>query len=208
MNNYNVYWIHDAEEKDILTEGYVGVTNDFERRMGEHGDKYGDIKELIQTNMTRDEAQAKEKELRPNWYIGKNIAIGGQDGNRPFGIHTSGWKHSEESKAARSKAVTGTKNPRYGKKLTDEHKKAMAEGTRKALKGVPKWYKTVTPVLNGADNPRSNGCTIDGVHYVSVSEAMKSTGVHRTTIAHRCKSDKFPNYTRDKAINSFTKWNK
>ena len=102
-----VYWIHNEDETDILSEGYVGISNDPERRFGEHGEKFGTVKEVIFQFATREEAERKEFELRPKWFIGKNIAPGGQAGNRPKGIHTSGWKHSEESRRVRSERLKG-----------------------------------------------------------------------------------------------------
>lgn len=108
-----VYWIHDENETDLLTEGYVGISNDPDRRFGEHGDKFGEVKEVLFSFEDRTDAENKEKELRPSWNIGKNIAPGGQAGNRPYGIHTSGWTQPEEANRKRSQSLKGNTNGVY-----------------------------------------------------------------------------------------------
>ena len=106
-----VYWARAQHHKDILTEGYVGVTRmTIEERFRFH-EKQNRFPEPYSVDVifegTEQECLAKEAELRPSWYIGWNIAPGGQAGNRPKGIHTSGWEHSEESKKKRAEGMKG-----------------------------------------------------------------------------------------------------
>ena len=110
---HSVYWIHDENETDFLSEGYIGISNNPERRFAEHRDKYGSVKEVLFTFENRTDAENKEKELRPAWNIGKNVAPGGQAGNRPFGIHTSGWKHDPSVYDDRRKALQGNDYGKY-----------------------------------------------------------------------------------------------
>lgn len=58
-----------------------------------------------------------------------NLAVGG-DGVR-------GVKPSPEALAKRSAALTGARNPRFGKKNTPEHRAAMVAGLRAACLGKP-----------------------------------------------------------------------
>jgi predicted GIY-YIG superfamily endonuclease len=36
MKQYCLYWIHYPDQKDPMTEGYVGITSDFTGRMLTH----------------------------------------------------------------------------------------------------------------------------------------------------------------------------
>jgi hypothetical protein len=52
-------------------------------------------------------------------------------------------------------------------------------------------------ILIGSDNPMYNvgePVIIDGVHYSSIAEASRSTGLHHKTIVFRIKSKTFPKY--------------
>ena len=113
-----VYWAH-MKGMNLLTDGYVGVTRmPLEERLKFHDKNnrfpVGYSVEVIFEG-TEEECLAKEFELRPREWIGWNIAKGGQAGNRPKGIHTSGWKHSEESKKRRSQMWMGNN---FGNKET------------------------------------------------------------------------------------------
>ncbi len=90
----------------------------------------------------------------------------------------------------------GEKNGMYGKTQSDKQKKAVGKKAKEMFTGVPKWYKTKTAILNGADNPRAQSVEIDGIIYDTLKLASEATNIHRTTISHRCKSSnpKFSNY--------------
>lgn len=107
-----VYWVKTAEMSDVNSEGYVGVTVMeiserlyFHNRNNRFPDGYDSVELIFEG--TDSECLDLEFELRPTWYVGWNIAPGGQAGNRPPGIHTSGWTHSEEAKAKRAEMWKG-----------------------------------------------------------------------------------------------------
>jgi len=96
---YCVYWIHLKNEIDPLTEGYVGVTNDIQRRWKRHKRqaakrsdkrngrplykafrKYGVEAfcfEILADSIDKWSAYNLEYALRPHSYIGYNSAPGG-----------------------------------------------------------------------------------------------------------------------------------
>lgn len=88
---YYIYWIKRKSYTDPESEGYIGFSDNPERRLLEHKNsknkksrvfnyinKYGDIiLEVLYSFENKYDALRKEKELRPKKYIGWNIAIGG-----------------------------------------------------------------------------------------------------------------------------------
>lgn len=137
-SNGVVYWIHLESHTDILKEGYVGVTCDFESRMKRHLTRtarsdnhfgraiimYGWInlvKEVVFTG-TKEECFQYENKLRPDYQIGWNEAIGGEyRDNSPFIDYqrriNKGWSYDK----------TGSKNPFFGKKHTPESRRKNSE---------------------------------------------------------------------------------
>ena len=85
-----IYWIKKKDHQDILSEGYVGYSNNPERRYEEHKKSNSRLGRVIQKHESNidlivvykfeseKEALLKEKELRPKQRIGWNIAQGGQ----------------------------------------------------------------------------------------------------------------------------------
>ena len=128
-----VYWIRLPEHTDIMTQGYVGYTVDFDRRMRGHSktltrrigiswDKL--IKSVIVEYNTINQARAYEQYLRYKPMMGWNIAKGGGGGNALGTKHTDetiakmraahlGKKHTDEHRAKLSAAGMGAKNPKY-----------------------------------------------------------------------------------------------
>ena len=122
-----VYWIHHPSHTDMFTQGYIGITKHFERRMHEHKircsnphmkyaiNKYGWdnlIKEII---VIADEAYCLMLEtiLRNANAIGWNIVKGG--GKPPIAIKGTGIGRKAWNK--------GLKTPEYVKiKLSISHK--------------------------------------------------------------------------------------
>jgi group I intron endonuclease len=86
-----VYWIRHNKHSDVLTEGYIGITNNLNNRLRYHKErntnkklrnaisKYQDeiIVDVLYEYDTEDEALQKEEELRPKEFIGWNLAPGG-----------------------------------------------------------------------------------------------------------------------------------
>ena len=92
MENYTVYWYKRKTHTNPYTEGYIGITNNMERRNKEHLRNknkthftnalniYADIHyEILHTNITLEEASDLEYAYRPTTNIGWNSAIGGAD---------------------------------------------------------------------------------------------------------------------------------
>lgn len=119
MSIYNdkifVYWIHHPKHTDVQKDGYVGVTNDPNRRFREHKRskttiigkafiKYGDVLicEVLAEASGYEEAKEIERILRPKSGIGWNLVEGG-----------------------------GLPPNRKGKPLSEEHKKKVSESKRK-----------------------------------------------------------------------------
>jgi len=136
---YTVYWIHNSNETDILTQGYIGCTSNLKHRMQEHKSdvknkrmerglvkavlKQGLHKAIVETILEttcRKTAYAKEFELRPEPMIGWNERAGG--------LKTI---HSEKARTNISKGNTGKPSARKGVKNTLEHVRKMVN-TRKA----------------------------------------------------------------------------
>jgi predicted GIY-YIG superfamily endonuclease len=86
-----VYWIRHKNHTDIMTEGYVGISNNFENRLKFHKEKnknkklrnamtkYGNdiVTDIVYEFHDKEEALRKEYELRPSEFIGWNLAPGG-----------------------------------------------------------------------------------------------------------------------------------
>lgn len=98
-----VYWIRDKDHDDIFTEGYVGITNNFNYRVSQHINNClnpkqyknyrTDFRECVQEGRhvaskiviaSREYCLDVERNLRPSWAVGWNIAKGGDGG---FGKH-------------------------------------------------------------------------------------------------------------------------
>lgn len=88
MNDYCLYWIHYPDQTDPNSEGYIGITSDFESRITTHSKyaKYkhiynrmqsGAIPEVLWKNLTKEEAELLEARMRPTENIGWNLAAGG-----------------------------------------------------------------------------------------------------------------------------------
>lgn len=90
---YFIYWIKRKNYTDPELEGYIGFSENPNRRLLEHSNsknkksriynciqRYaGDIEmQILYEYESKEDALLKEKELRPKKYIGWNIAVGGQ----------------------------------------------------------------------------------------------------------------------------------
>jgi hypothetical protein len=141
INEYLIYWIHNKEETDINTQGYVGITNNLKRRLIEHKRHKDNI--LVGRNVDiflqgeKEYCKQIENHLRPKRYIGLNSMSGGGMPPDATGIKRSdatkllmslnnvgfkGRKHSEETKKKMSASRKG-----LGKPHTEETKKKLSE---------------------------------------------------------------------------------
>jgi hypothetical protein len=76
-----LYFYEDEDNKGNINKGYIGVTNNYERRFSEHGDRFysdiSNIKPVILFESTLELCLKLENYLRPLPNMGWNIAIGG-----------------------------------------------------------------------------------------------------------------------------------
>jgi predicted GIY-YIG superfamily endonuclease len=189
-----VYWIHLPEQTDVTTQGYVGITHDFEQRMFAHKScaktgkkqtlykairKYGWdnlIKEII---LIGDEQYCLEieKKLRPVEHMAWNIAMGGAE---IVGINLKGRKQSEAHLHNRKKALIGRVSGFADKK----HTKEAIEKTMLFVRGIPKTKTTKQKIALA----KSKKIQINGVIYPSWKEASKSTGIPMGSISYLLKN--------------------
>lgn len=145
---YSVYWIHRLDQSDLLHEGYVGITSkSVERRFEEHHrnkdnphlrraiEKGGCVVTCLHTGLTKDEACAIEKSLRPDENIGWNISPGG---NMP---------PNRKGKRGVKKLVL------CGDDRTDAQKKAAAEHSKRMMSKTP-WNKGKTGLQTMSEDHR------------------------------------------------------
>ncbi len=99
-NNYSVYWITKKDCTDYLSEGYVGISSNVQRRLNDHAStvstsivskaiqKYGWPnlnKTILVDNIDKELACLIEEVLRPSDKIGWNITKGGGLPPVPYG---------------------------------------------------------------------------------------------------------------------------
>jgi len=88
MKTYCLYWIRYPDQSNPETEGYIGITSDFSKRIQTHSKytKYAHIKNRINSgaiasilheNLTKEQAESLEAKYRPEENIGWNLAKGG-----------------------------------------------------------------------------------------------------------------------------------
>lgn len=164
MSISSVYWIHHPEHTDIFTQGYVGVSKRFERRIWEHlklnQNRYlkNAIKKYGWDNLIKEKVLIAEEsycldiesKLRPNDKMGWNLVKGG--GMPPItkwnlgkkGLHIAwnkGKKQSEELKQKVSESVRKLwENPEYRKNMSEAHKgkKSPMEGKKHSKETIEK----------------------------------------------------------------------
>jgi predicted GIY-YIG superfamily endonuclease len=141
----SVYWIRNVEHTDLMTQGYVGITNRFDRRMWEHfkldGNRYLKfaIKKygwdrLVKSQLlisTEEYCLEMERKLRPEDKIGWNIVAGGGKPPSSIGkryklskpVWNVGISMTPESAEKVSKSIKKLwENPDYRKHMSDAHK--------------------------------------------------------------------------------------
>lgn len=140
-----VYWVHRPEHTDIRSQGYVGISKRFERRIWEHLkltqnrylknaiNKYGWdnlVKEKVLIGK-EDYCLEIEAKLRPENEIGWNLVKGGGKppitkwnlGRKGMIAWNKGKAWNEETKAKVSAGVTKLwQDPKYRQRMSDAHK--------------------------------------------------------------------------------------
>ena len=120
-----VYWIRRPEHTDITTQGYVGITDNFDRRMKQHKSKYNNCNHLVNSikkygwdNLVKEVVAVSSIEnvrslewlVRFKRDVGWNISIGGDTppdttGAIPWNKGMKGeygWSLTEEQKQRHS----------------------------------------------------------------------------------------------------------
>lgn len=186
---YSVYWIHSKDHTDIFRDGYIGVSNNTEKRFTKHKthaktgkhinplfsnavNKHGWdnlIKEvvLIAEKQYCLEIEAK---LRPNKEIGWNLATGGGMPNVKFGQENPMCNPEIAAKTSASKKGIATRG--YGWHHSNETKQKIS----KAKKSKAKVGKKVF---------------VKGTQFISLTSAAKHFGIHIKTLKKRLKTGEF-----------------
>lgn len=149
MDTYCLYWIHYPDQTSPESEGYIGITSDFSKRIQTHSryTKYAHIKNridsgaiatILQENLTKEQAEALEAKYRPDENIGWNIAKGG---NIP---------PSRKGKVSPKAALKG-----------DDRTEKQKESSRK-----------LSETLKGRPSPTAHEISLFGKTYPSIAKAL------------------------------------
>ncbi len=146
-----VYWIHKPEEVDMFTQGYVGVSGNFAKRLEAHkaGNGNKNVYEAFQTQLnivietvfegSEEECYNYEKQLRPQSSLGWNISEGG---GKPPSSKGNKARAKKASESLKGRKITWGAKISAGRKGKSNSPEAIARGvaTRKA-NGVQVWNK-------------------------------------------------------------------
>ncbi len=157
-NMYIVYWIRTSNHKDIFTEGYVGITLNFKERLRSHKKsknkypinnaikKHGFnnlIKEVVEKDLSLDEALKLERKFRPEQNIGWNCQQGGN-----LGIEKT-WYNIPKNKLKHSKNTSIKTKEGIAKK---DNRKARSERAKLSRKLNKDSYININ---KGSKNPKA-----------------------------------------------------
>ncbi len=173
MNIYThfVYWIYLEEHHDTHTQGYVGVTDNPDKRFKEHLkeskssspknihlaralSKYS-VRRTLLFQGTKEACYDFEFDLRPNRNIGWNIQKGGKiitDANiQKRSNSLTDIQRSEDWKNNLSKSKMGSNNPRHGIKEDSEltHIRTMSMKRSKNAKNYDTYKKAIVLMNDG-----------------------------------------------------------
>ena len=155
---YTLYWIRKQDHTDILTQGYVGITKNFENRMNDHKNlkkknhlycainKYGWdnlLKTRILFDMDMESSLLMEGLYRPSENIGWNSQRGGF-----LGVNKEWYDVQENSEAHKLATSLATK---LNIALKDT-KEARSERAKLNWINNKDSYKNVS---KGSNNPRA-----------------------------------------------------
>jgi hypothetical protein len=169
-----VYWIHHSEHTDIFTQGYVGITSRFERRMKEHSwaknnrylthaiKKYGWDNLAKEVILIADEAYCLmvETKLRLQDKMGWNLVKGGGKPPVRYGntsrlgkpAYNKGKTLSAEIKQKVSQSVKKLwQNPEYRQHMLDAHKGRASPmvGKKHSIESIEKMRLSKVGKLSG-----------------------------------------------------------
>lgn len=139
MNIY-LYWIHYPEHTDPLTQGYIGITSDPDRRFKSHQSssynrmvkgaiKKGAKMTILHEYDGHETALAIEETYRPDDRIGWNLVKGGgmpprhqntPESRRRVSEQFKGKKQTPEHVKKRANALRGSKHSEESKRLMSE----------------------------------------------------------------------------------------
>lgn len=205
---YYVYWIHATNHQDPYAEGYVGISNQPEKRLRAHTTdtaKVGSnkVKEYVDEHgvsaiqhtvlnkvNTLEEAQQQEYVYRPKPNIGWNMRKGG--GTTP---DCTGRVHTQETKDAIANKNRITKSSRtYESKFkgdTDrwsEEQKALIGSYHKGKTITQEHRQAISAKLSGKNSPVAVSIkivdTIDGTEHSfdTLKEAAEVLGINYQTL--------------------------
>lgn len=186
-----VYWIRHADHTDLITQGYIGVTSSFDKRMKTHQKqnknrhfsnaikKYGWSNLIKEQILIADEDYCLnvESQLRPNNNIGWNLAKGG--GKPPLAIGNTyklgipswnkGVSPSDDTKVKISKSVSKLwEDPFYWQRMSNAAKRRPSP-----MKGKKHTLDTIERVRNakiGVPSPKKG---------VPLTEEQKNAMINR-----------------------------
>lgn len=206
-----VYWIHDASEVDVHTEGYVGVSGEFERRISSHRNGTANKNTFtalqkpttcIEIIFEGDESScyAFEESLRPKWNIGWNFAPGGYKPPSPLGNKERAAKAAESLKGR--KILWGAKisSALKGREISAKWRANMS----KALKGRKTWNKGLKTGTQSAEVLAKRSASMKGKNarkvrtplgdFSSIQEAADAHNLQHATLHARIRTYKMPGY--------------
>jgi group I intron endonuclease len=197
LMQHSVYWIHHHEHTDMFTQGYIGVSNDTDRRWYEHHkktrnahlknaiNKYG-WDNLIKTHVligSKDYCLHIETKLRNTENIGWNIVGGGGCPPTSKKGHTKktpawnkGLKYSDERRESISKNVIELwENPEYRQRMSDAHKgqPSPMEGKKHSAKTLLQMSLVKLGKPNGRKGCKHSPEAIQRMKEVAVKESWE-----------------------------------
>ena len=218
---FYIYWIHQTNHTDPYTEGYVGLSNQPDKRFKAHttntaqvGSKY--LRELSDSDKallshtilaecsSLEQARELELKYRPLPNIGWNIKRGG--GVSP---DCTGRVHSEQTKKdiARKNALTKSTRTYVSpfKGDTERHSeetKALIGSYHKGKTISEEHKQAITDKLSGVNHTKSLAITItDNVtgitkDYVNIREASEQLGITYSTLRSAVRNNQKLVYKR------------
>lgn len=154
-----LYWIRNSQCHKIETDGYVGVSENAIHRFKQHRKRNTRIPDDAWLEIIfegpREECFSKEHSLRPSKGMGWNRAVGGAQGFKTGFIHSEtakqklkdAWTEKRRQNASlfrkefnsslkgqkrpsQSEAMTGDKNPMFGKTHNAEVRQKISEKSK------------------------------------------------------------------------------